>query len=138
MGTFAYLDHAADVMIHLEASSLPDLFSTAGRALMEWMGPAPQASREFEEDIETEAEGYEELLVRWLQELLYIFHQKHAYLSEVLAIEITQSRITATIRCRAWDESCDGDFQEVKAITYHKLRVDRCGELWQADVILDI
>lgn len=138
MGTFAYLDHAADVMIRLEASSLPDLFSTAGLALMEWMGPAPPESREIEENIALEAEGYEELLVRWLQELLYIFHQKHAYLSEVLATEITQSRIEATVRCRAWDESCVRDFQEVKAITYHKLRVERRGEVWQADVILDI
>lgn len=138
MGTFAYLDHSADVMIHLEASSLSDLFSTAGRALMEWMGPAPPESHEFEENITVEAEGYEELLVRWLQELLYFFHQKHAYLSQVLAIRITQSRIEAAIQCRAWDESCAQAFQEVKAITYHKLRVDQCGEVWHANVILDI
>jgi len=125
-------------MIHLEASSLSDLFSTAGRALMEWMGPAPPELPEFREEITVEAEGYEELLVRWLQELLYLFHQKHAYLLQVSTIEVAQSRVEAVIHCRAWDESCAPAFQEVKAITYHKLHVDHYGGVWQANIILDI
>jgi SHS2 domain-containing protein len=138
MGTFQYLDHSADLMIHLEAATPSDLFSTAGRALMEWMGPTPPALPEFEESVAVEAEGYEELLVRWLQELLYLFHQKHAYLLHVSRIKITENKIEAGIQCRRWDESCASDYQEVKAITYHKLRVHQSGEVWQAKIILDI
>ncbi len=138
MGTFEYFDHVADVGIRIEAASLPDLFCTAGRALMEWMGPAPLVSPELKEDVLLEAEGFEELLVRWLQELLFLFHHEHAYFEDVLRMEITDRRIDASVTSRRWDARAARGFQEVKAVTYHQVRVTRLDTGWQASVILDI
>lgn len=137
-GTYEFFDHMADVGIQIQAGSLEELFRTAGRALMEWMGPPPEVGPHIEVEVHVEAEDSEELLVRWLQELLFLFHQRHAYLMEVPSISLQGWTMDATLVSRQWDESIAGRFQEVKAITYHMLNVSCEGSLWCACVILDI
>jgi len=138
VGTFEYFDHAADVGIELTASSLPDLFVTAARALMEWMGPAPDSPASRTEKVTVEADNLDELLVRWLQELLYLFHRCRCYWLEAGAVEVTDRTIAATIKGSPWNEESERVFQEVKAVTYHKVRVLERRGIWHARVILDI
>ncbi|MFH1573163.1 MAG: archease [Acidobacteriota bacterium] len=137
-GRFEYFDHAADVGIRVAASSVPELFVTAGRALMEWMGPAPLEGELSEHDLSLQADDLEDLLVRWLQELLYLFTQRHAYFIEAREITVDRAGLQARLRCRHWDETDYENFQEVKAITYHKLRITREESGWSAHVIVDV
>ena len=137
-GTYEFFDHAADVGLSIRASTLPGLFIAASRALMEWMGPEPASVHASRWDVVVEAESLEDLLVRWLQELLFHFHQRHAYFTGVDRLEITPQRLEATFVARIWDESRHHEYQEVKAVTYHKLRVSREAGGWSATVILDV
>jgi SHS2 domain-containing protein len=137
-GSFEYLDHAADLGIRVHAPDLPELFVTAARALMTWIGPAPEGVSEQEMKVRLEEGDAEGLLVRWLQEVLYLFHQRHAYVAGVKSIDLAGRMLEATLLCRPWDESSYENFCEVKAITYHKLQVERLDSGWRATVILDI
>jgi SHS2 domain-containing protein len=78
VGTFEYFDHAADVGIRTRGSSLADLFLTGAQALMAWIGPVPAGDAALRETVTVDAEGLEELYVRWLQEMLYLFHQRRS------------------------------------------------------------
>ena len=138
MGTFEYFDHAADVGIRVQGSSLPDLFLTGGQALMAWIGPAPPGDESLKERVSLQAEGLEELYVRWLQELLYLFHQRHAYFTGAEQFEAKECRLRAVITASAWNDVSVADFQEIKAVTYHQLELMREGSGWRASVILDI
>ncbi|MBM3790919.1 MAG: archease [Acidobacteria bacterium] len=137
-GRFEYFDHAADLGIRAAASSVPELFVMAGRALMAWMGPAPPEGEISEHDLSLQADDLEDLLVRWLQELLYFFTQRHAYFIEAREITVDRVALQARLRCRHWDETDYERFQEVKAITYHKLRIAREESGWSAQVIVDV
>jgi SHS2 domain-containing protein len=70
--------------------------------------------------------------------VLYLFHQRHAYVAGVRRIDLTDRILEATLLCRPWDESSYESYCEVKAITYHKLRVARLDSGWSATVIVDI
>jgi len=135
---FEYFDHAADLGIRVTAPSLPSLFATAAGALMAWIGPVPANASEHKMEVTLEAEDVAELLVRWLQEVLYLFHQRHAYLVRVVDMRITESQLEAILACREWDDAEYANYQEVKAVTYHQLHVTHSEAGWAASYIIDI
>jgi SHS2 domain-containing protein len=136
--SWEFFDHAADVGIRLQASTLELLFVAAGQALMEWIGPAPENSVPCHEEIHVEGENHEELMVRWLQELLYFFHQRQLYFLDAPAIRISPTSLECRIKALNWSAAQYELFQEVKAVTYHRLRVVQEGSVWRATVILDV
>jgi len=105
---------------------------------MEWIGPAPGASACLIESACVEAEALDELLVRWLQEVLFIFQQRHAYVTGAESIDIQGCRLNAVLTARFWDDTQGAKYQEIKAVTYHRLDLRRDGDGWRASIILDL
>ena len=138
MGTYRFFDHAADVGISVWAESLPDLFVTAFQGLMAWIGSPPDAAEHVEEEISLSAEDLDELLVRWLQEVLYLFHLRHAYWIQASGVQVTGKSATGRIRGIRFNLAQSKDYQEVKAVTYHQLQVREENGRWRANLILDI
>jgi SHS2 domain-containing protein len=136
--TFEFFDHQADVGVFVRASSLPGVFRGAARAMMEWIGPAPEGSMLFREKVSLGADDREELLVRWLQELLYLFQQRHAYVIGFSDLEVRERRIRGIVSGKIWGESTARHYREVKAMTYHRLRIERRERIWRASFILDV
>jgi len=67
------LDHTADVGFEVEAGSLPALFEGAAKGLLQVMFEGPlEAEPGDEHRLRLEAESLETLLVRWLDELVYL------------------------------------------------------------------
>ncbi len=138
MGSYEYFDHAADVGIRILGDSLPDLFLAGAQALMEWIGPPPVTSDSLTESVRIDAEALDELLVRWLQEVLFIFQQRHAYVTGAEKIDIRDCRLSAVLTAMAWGEAEAENYQEIKAVTYHRLELGRDGTDWRANIILDL
>ena len=132
------LDDAADVGLEVRADSAEQLFATAGRALMEWMGPPPATGAAVTLDVKVDAEDIESLLVKWLRDSLFLFYQEHAYFLGARRLSLSDTGASAQADFRLWEDAAYRDYQEIKAITYHQLRVVREGDSWRARVILDI
>lgn len=137
-GTYEFFDHAADVGIRCQAASVEELFQAAARAMMEWTGPPPGGQDTVSLHVALEAEDREEMLVRWLQELLYLFHHRHLYFIAANSLHVADTALQGELLARPWDQSSCREYQEIKAITYHQLRVYSEGGLWHASIILDI
>jgi len=137
-GTYEFFDHAADVGIRCRAASVGCLFEAAARAMMEWAGPPPDGNDPVSLQVNLEAEDREEMLVRWLQEVLYLFSQRHLYFVAAGFLRVTDTTLQGELLAEPWDQSSSREYQEIKAITYHQLRVCEEGGVWHASVILDI
>lgn len=137
-GSYEYSDHAADIGIHAEAESLENLFLTCAEALLNWIGEPPDDPTEVCLDVTVESQDLEGLLVSWLQELLFLFQHRLLYTSRFLEIDLTDTKLECSVMARVWKQSSYENFREVKAVTYHQLRVAREGELWRAEIILDL
>jgi len=79
----------------------------------------------------------DELLFDWLNEILYAFESERLLLSE-FDVSIDEAGLKATARGEPADESRHRLEHEVKAITYHGLKVERTPDGYLAEVIVDI
>jgi SHS2 domain-containing protein len=131
-------DHTADLGLRIRAADLNTLFAEAGRALFAALVEDLDTIRPTQRlDVTIPGSDREYLLFDWLKELLYHFDAEHLLLSRF------EVRIGADgLQGSAWGEPLDPQrhelAHEVKAITYHGLRVEETPDGWLAEVIVDI
>lgn len=135
---FETFDHTADLGLRITAPNLPALFAEAGRALVATLVDNPHAIRpEVELAIRIDGTDREYLLFDWLNELLYRFEADGLLFAEFQVV-LDERGLSATVRGEELDPSRHQMSHEVKAITYHHLRVEETPQGWLAEVIVDI
>ncbi len=135
---FEFFEHTADLGLRVRAADLDALFVDAARALTATVVENP-------EDVEPRepvriALGPEEpamLLFDWLDELLYRFDTQR-FVGARFEVAVRDQRLEATVWGETLDPARHRPGHEVKAITYHGLRVEREGDGWLAEAIVDI
>ena len=140
MGRSETFEHTADLGLRVFAADLPDLFRTAGHGLFDVI----VANRGDVQVVATEefslsAETTEELLFKWLNELIFLSETQHRLYSQFeIVLDDTGCRLDATIGGEPIDRDRHVLDHEVKAATRHglSLRAEQGG--WVAEVILDI
>jgi len=135
---YEVFEHTADLGLRARAPDLDMLFVEAARALfaviVEDLATVEPRERV---DICLAGEDRDYLLFDWLRALLARFE------SELLLLVRFEARVTPEgLIGAAWGERLDPTRHaldhEVKAITYHGLRVEKTADGWLAEVIVDI
>jgi SHS2 domain-containing protein len=131
-------EHTADLGLRVRAADLDTLFAEAAAclfsAVLEDIG-----SVRPEQSVTVELAGTDRefLLFDWLRDLLLKLDEDHLVFGK-FAVRVREDGLTGT----AWGEPLDPArhllAHEVKAITYHELKVVREGDGWLAEVIVDI
>ncbi|MBI3837548.1 MAG: archease [Planctomycetia bacterium] len=131
-------EHTADLGLRVRAADLPNLFVDAARGLFSIIVANLDAVRPLETvSINVEGETSELLLFDWLGELLYTYDTRRLLLSE-FDVQLGPTGLTATARGEPIDPGRHTLDHEVKAITYHGLKLQRENDGWLAEVIVDI
>jgi SHS2 domain-containing protein len=130
------LEHTADVGIRATGATLEECFEEATRALAEVIGIYRPGGGDPVE-IELRAGDIEALLVDWLSEVLYLHDSRDAVVAGVELHEVTDDGLRGTLALAPRGEEPAGGTQ-VKAITYHRLRVARLDGGFVAEVYLDV
>ncbi len=131
-------DHTADLGLRVRASDLNTLFAEAAQALFAAIvDDLATVNSDHELKVELTGADREYLLFDWLKELLYCFDVQHLLFSR-FTVNVTNDGLTGA----AWGEPLDRArhalAHEVKAITYHGLKVEKTAHGWLAEVIVDI
>jgi len=135
---YEIFEHTADLGLRIRADELSTLFEQAGRALLAAIVENDDDVRPAEEmAFEVEGHQHDELLLDWLGELLYCFHTRHILLVE-FDVTLTDRGLTAQARGEPIDRRRHRIDAEIKAITYHVLKVDRDDAVCLAEVFVDI
>jgi SHS2 domain-containing protein len=135
-------DHTADVGFELEAPTLEALFDEARRALLMTIFERLPEGGEGERSIQLSAPDLETLLVRWINELLFLI-QGEGFIpvsTEIRVREADEERFSLEGRLNGapLDLQAHGWQGEIKSATFHELGVTLKDEGWQARVILDV
>ncbi len=131
-------EHTADIGIRARAGDLSTLFAEAARGLFSVIVANLDAVRPVEElSVAIEGDRYDDLLFDWLAELLYAFDTRRLLFAE-FDVHVDEHGLRATARGEPIDRTRHQLDMEVKAITYHGLKVEPDGDGWLAEVIVDI
>jgi SHS2 domain-containing protein len=131
-------EHTADLGLRATAPDLNALFAEMAACLVSAMVEDPASVRPAQEvQIAIEGTDREYLLFDWLKDLLLRFDEDHV-LFAAFEVNVTDSGLTATACGEPYNPVRHTLAHEVKAITYHALKIEKTTDGWLAEVIVDI
>lgn len=138
---YRFIDHTADVAADLDGGSPGELFTSAARALTDTISPIEGVRPLVPQSVTLDAPSLEDLLVDWLNELLYLFEVQNVLVSDSdVTLEERGGRwlLSATVRGEPFDPSRHPSRVLVKSATYHGLHVTHEQGTWRARIVFDI
>ncbi len=134
---FETFEHTADIGIRAWGCQFSEVFEEAGKALFSVMVDLETVTPSQTLSLELASESGEELFLKWLKELLFIFETKHLVFSQ-FKVELSGGNLKAEISGEALNHSKHKLGREVKAITLHQFKLVKEKSRYLAEVILDI
>ena len=135
---FRILEHPADLGIEASGPSLAEAFAQAASGLISIILD-PTGVREAESrTVCLEAADLEQLLVRWLSEILYLYDAQRFVACAFVVEEISAHTFTAVVLGERFDPARHPTRLDVKAVTYHQVNVTQANEGVTVRVYLDI
>lgn len=135
-----FVEHTADLGIRAWGPDVGAAFAEAALGLFGNMVDLSRAEPKGEAVLELEADSPERLLYQFLDELLFR-HQRDLLVFSGFDVTVSGGegawRLRAVVRGEDLDAERHGHVHEVKAITYHELRVS-LGPPAEAFVVVDI
>jgi len=135
---YEFFEHTADLGLRIQAATLEALLTDAAHGLLAMLVANPDAVRPLQsKTIKIAAEEPAYLLFDWLNELLYAFESDKLLLS-AFDLKLDKGQITAICHGEPMEAGRHQMDHEVKAITYHGLKVEKTLDGFYAEVIVDI
>lgn len=135
---FEEIDATADLGIIAYGENLKNLFSNAAEGLMSLMADTESITESESISINITAKDREGLLVKFLNEIIYI-KDTRGFLGRRFNINyLTENDLKADIYGEIYNTEKHQLLSGVKAATYHNLKIERVGETWQVKIIFDV
>lgn len=138
MKRYEQFPHTADIGVRAYGKTLKELFENAAFAMFDIIADLEGLKSSVVETLEVEAPNYEELLVAFLDELLYRFYTKSFIFFKFEIEELTETKIRAKAFGRPVGENRNRLKTEIKAATYHNLKIEKAAEGYKVEIIFDI
>lgn len=137
---YEFFEHTADVGAVVRGATLPRLFENASRALLDLICDRRTVRPRRAVRIAVAGSSLEDLLVRWLSELLYRLETEDLLFSSfrVERVDRLLFRARGTVRGETIDRARHRLRREIKAVTYHQIRLVRGRSAWRVRLVFDI
>jgi SHS2 domain-containing protein len=136
---FEDIGHVADVGIRVRGRSAEEALARLALALGALVtgGEAPEPERDVRIAVESSG-GLPGAAVALLRELLFRFATERLLPAAAEVHRLDERGAEATIGLARYDPDRHADGADVKAVTWHAARLEREGDGWVAQVVLDI
>jgi len=136
-------EHTADVGLSAWGDSLGELLAALAEGLTDVICDRRAVGSGQVRSIHVEAEDVESAAVDFLSQVLYAFDAdgflaREATIEAVVAAADARTNIRAELAGEPYDPDRHEIKTEVKAVTYHQLKIAPQGRRWQGRVILDL
>lgn len=138
MKTFETIEHTADIGIRAFGATLTEAFENAAVAMFSLITDLDSVKPVDEYTIAVMADDSETLLVEWLNELLYLFESNSVLFCRFKVMELGETSLKASAFGETIDPARHKLETDIKAVTYHMLKIARVDSSWSATVIFDV
>ena len=138
MATVSHIDHTADVGIRVSAPSAAEAFVAAAEGMVDIMVDRTEVAERETWSIELEATAWDDLLVAWLEELLYRYETERLIPKRIELGRLSPDRLAGELHGEHLDPQRHDTGVQIKAVTYHQLRAEETEAGFEIQVIFDI
>ena len=142
MKKYEYLPHTADVKFRAYGKTLEEAFANAAFALYNVMVDTKKVKAKATKKIAADGIDLPSLLQNFLEQFIILLDTDNFFLAAIkkMAIKKSSSQNYKLTAVAVGDEAKNYETigPQVKACTYNSMYVKREGELWQAQVVVDI
>ncbi|MBI4838113.1 MAG: archease [Nitrospirae bacterium] len=131
------LDVFGDVGLRVFGNTLNELFENAAFGMSGLITDTAQIMETEKKQITVEADNYESLFVRWLNELVFLF-DAHGFIGKQFSVNLKGNAVEAEVLGGYFDPEVQEQRLLIKAATYHRLFLKKNDSGWLAEVIFDI
>jgi SHS2 domain-containing protein len=137
---YTLFPHTADVGARVDGRTLRRLFENAALALLDLGGDRDAVRARRRVAIAVQGTSLEDLLVRWLSEILFLQEIRgwRFRTGRVENLDRRRLRLRGAGLGEMFDARRHGRGREVKAVTYHRLRVVRRAGRWSVRIVFDV
>jgi len=139
---FEFLEHTADAYVAAYGKTLEEAFENAAFATFEIMTDAGKIAQTVEDRVEVEAPDEQALLYSWLEQLLIDFETKGNLYSGFKISKIEKTPDGFKLKARIYGEPYNPKKHPtkvgVKAVTYHRMEINKKPNNVSVKFILDI
>ena len=140
MKNYELIEHTADIGIKVGGKDLEELFKNTALAMFDIIAEKKRNTqysiRNTRYIVQQKADDLEELFINWLNELLSLSAIKEKIFCDFSFKSLDERNLEAEVF------GCDiKDYKvnvEIKAATYHQLKIEEAKSGWQAEVIFDV
>lgn len=139
--SYKFIDHAADIAVKLEGSTLEEMFTSGAEAWFSIVIDPKNFKADDLLDIDISANSKEELLISFLNELNFLLSAKRWLCLSVQSIKIFEDSHGCELSTELNGVTIKKNHplkQEIKAVTYHQLEIVKKKNLYSTRVVFDI
>ena len=138
MKRYELLDHTADIEIVAFGGDLPEAFGNAAYAMFDILTNVDEIKEIDSFDVRVSASNVEELLISWLDELLYRYETERFVCRRFVIDDMGDTDLHAAVFGEKLDPVRHEIKAEIKSVTYHQLKVEETDDGWKVQVIFDV
>lgn len=138
MRPFELIEHTADIGVRAFGSSELEVFENAAAGMFSLIADPELVECRDEFDVRAEADDREALLVEWLNELLYLHESQDLLLKRFEVKKLGETELEARVCGEPIDRGRHELMRDIKAATYHMLKLKESSKGWTTEVIFDV
>jgi SHS2 domain-containing protein len=137
---YQFLEHTADAKFRAFGRSLEEAFRNAAYATVSLMWDREKIGRKIQQPVKVHGRDLEQLLVNFLEEILYLLDSQMFLLHSVDKIQIQKKGEVYALDGLFFGDGYGDHYQpygDVKAITYNEMEI-HTNDLFMVQVVVDV
>ncbi len=135
---YRLIDHTADFGIQVSGTDPCHLFENAAFALFDLTTDVTRLKGEKTDHLSIKGDDWPDLMVNWLRELLYLWSAREMFIKKAIILSISEKKLDAKILFDSFKPGFHEIKNEIKAVTYHEIQVQKLENKWIAQIIFDV
>jgi SHS2 domain-containing protein len=132
------IEHTADIGVEVEAPDKAGIFTRSALAMFDLMFGLESIDKKEKHRISAKGENLNELLVAWLNEVLYVHAVERFVFSGFADPDLSGDSFSAWGLGERFDPATHKGEMEIKAATYHEVSFKQTDGMWRARIIFDV
>ena len=135
---YRIFSRSSDLAVKVFGKSQAELFANSAFALFDQLTDIGKVDLHDRLTLEVEGADRDDLMVNWMRELLYLYQRSGYLLKDFVVREVKDNYIRGEVSGEKFDPDRHEIQREIRAVVSHQSRMEKTGDQWTAQVVLEL